>query len=130
MSPLSFILCLCSLLFYPQKQEQNTSNRIANCIECSEIEFDFKTISCLDKCSHTFFIKNISKEDIIVQQICTTCSCISVGWDRTVIHSGESTSINVTYFSPTYQGSFNKSIIVYLSNLKKPFMLKIRGKAL
>lgn len=130
MYPLSFVLCLFFCLMVPQRQDHYNSNeRIIN-IECSETEFDFNCFSSSDKCAHTFVIKNISRKDIVVQQVCTTCSCISVNWDKTIVHAGESTAITVTYYSPSYKGRFNKAIIVYISNMKRPFLLRIKGEAI
>ena len=130
MYPLSFVLCLFFFFIVPQSQDYyNSHDRITD-IECIETEFDFNRFLSSDKCSHTFVIKNTSKEDIVVQQVCTTCSCISVSWDKKIVRAGESTAITATYYSPSYKGSFNKSIIVYLSNMKRPFLLRIKGEAI
>ena len=116
MYPLSFVLCLFFFFIVPQSQDYyNSNDRITN-IECTETEFDFNRFLSSDKCSHTFVIKNISKEDIVVQQVCTTCLCISVSWDKKIVRAGK--------------GRFNKSIIVCLSNMKRPFLLRIKGEAI
>lgn len=127
---MTFLLAfISSLLLCPLGQIEQSKNVIAGIVECNELEHDFGQIKASSiPISYTFILKNISGEDIYIQQICTTCSCTTVIWDRHVIHNGEAKSITVTFNKDKEVTKFIKSIIVYLSDLKNPFSLRIKGE--
>lgn len=117
------------LLTFPLKQSEPIKPVIAKIVECSELEHDFGQVTTDSlPISCTFVLKNISDKDIYIAQICTTCSCTSVKWDRQIIHSGEKKEISVTYDDNKETTKFNRSIIVYLSDTKNPFSLRIKGE--
>lgn len=125
---MSFIPLFLHLLVITFQFTDNTYI-IAKTIECKETEYDFKIFLKKDlPLSHTFSIKNISLSEFIIENICTTCSCISVKCDRKVVKSGESANITLSFNDEHEDGDFCKSAIVYVSTLNRPFVLRIKGK--
>lgn len=119
------------LLLSPIEQSEQTKNVIAGIVECNEIEHNFGQVEASSlPVSCTFSLRNISGKDIYIKQICTTCPCTTVLWDRQTIHNGEVKSVTVTYSENKEITKFTKSIIVYLSDLKNPFSLRIRGEVI
>ena len=88
---------------------------------------DFGTIQKLDEVTHEFKYQNTTDEDITIDYVRVTCSCTEVEWTQDIIKSGEYGTISATYIA-TRRKSFNKPIMVFLSNQKKWTTLRIMGK--
>lgn len=59
--------------------------------------FHFDTIA-LDKIlEHSFLIRNVGKEDLIIRKIETTCTCIEYSIDGNIIHSRDSAELRVAF---------------------------------
>ena len=61
--------------------------------------------------THEFKLKNISKENLMIFQVRTTCHCTSVDWSREPILPGETTVIRATYDAQR-EGEFYKILAV------------------
>lgn len=117
-----FLACIISL------QNCNNEKEIAKILECSETEYDFGTVASTSvPLSHTFVLKNISQSDCYIELISTSCSCVTVKYNKKRILPGDTEEITLTFSSQDYSGKFNKSAIVYISNIKNPFALRIKG---
>ena len=58
-----------------------------------------------------FKVKNISKENLLILQVRTTCHCVSMDWTREPISPGETGVIRATYDAQR-EGDFYKIISV------------------
>ena len=58
-----------------------------------------------------FYVKNISKENLLLLQVRTTCFCVTMDWSREPIHPGETGVIKATYDAQR-EGDFYKIIAV------------------
>lgn len=86
-----------------------------------DIMLDSGPVSC------TFTIKNVSKKPAIIYNVTTTCGCTDVSWTKEPIRPGKTGNITVTYSNDEGPYPFDKSVTVYLSDVKKPLVLKLRG---
>ena len=77
------------------------------------------------KCSFT--IKNISSEPISILEVITSCGCTDAEWTREAIGPGQKGTISSTYKNEDGPIPFDKTLTVYLSNPKKPLLLRLRG---
>lgn len=75
-----------------------------------------------------FTIQNIGKRSLVVNNIITSCGCITVEYVKKPVQPDESLSIKVKYKAdrPEY---FNKTVMVYCNAESAPIELKIRGNA-
>lgn len=99
-------------------------------VEFDRTVYDFGEISIKDgpqKCSFT--MTNISEEDVLIFSAITSCGCTRPEWPRTAIKPGEKGTITITYTNDEEPSVFDKTVTVYTSAQKKPFVLHIRGKS-
>ena len=52
---------------------------------------------------------------------------MTVKYDRKLIHPGEIKEVTLIFNDTDYLGKFDKTAIVYMSNIKNPFALRIKG---
>ena len=77
--------------------------------------------------SCTFTIRNTGEKPAVIYNVVSTCGCTDVQWTKEPLMPGKSGKISVTYSNDEGAYPFDKSLTVYLSDMKKPVILKIRG---
>lgn len=80
--------------------------------------------------SCTFTISNKGEKAAVIYNVTTTCGCTDVEWTKEPIRPGKSGKISVTYSNDEGPYPFDKSLTVYMSDQKRPFVLKLRGVSL
>lgn len=89
-----------------------------------DILLDSGPVSC------TFTLKNTGNKPVVIYSVSTTCGCTNVGWTQEPIRPGKTGTISVSYSNDEGPYPFDKSITMYISELKKPVILKLRGVSL
>lgn len=74
-----------------------------------------------------FKATNVSKEDVVIQSVATSCGCTSVKWDHNPIAPGRTTEISATYTNDEGPYSFDKTLTVKILGEDKPVLLHLRG---
>ena len=77
--------------------------------------------------SCTFTVKNIGTKPLVIYNAVTTCGCTKAEWTKEPIMPGKTGKISATYTNDEGPYPFDKSVTVYLSEPKKPVVLKMRG---
>lgn len=77
--------------------------------------------------SCTFNLKNTGKQPVVIYNVTSTCGCTDVEWTREPIRPGQSGKISVTYSNDEGAYPFDKTLTTYISDSKKPILLKVRG---
>ena len=86
-----------------------------------DILFDSGPVSC------TFTLKNTGSKPVVIYNAVTTCGCTKAEWTKEPIMPGKTGTISATYSNDEGPYPFDKSVTVYLSDMKKPIILKLRG---
>lgn len=89
---------------------------------------DFGDVSVADgplACSFT--LTNNGKEPIAIFEVVSSCGCTDVQWTREPILSGKSGRIAATYKNEDGPMPFDKTLTVYISGVKRPVVLRLRG---
>lgn len=89
-----------------------------------DILFDSGPVSC------TFTLKNTGNKPVVIYSVTTTCGCTNVEWTQEPIRPGKTGTVSVTYSNDEGPYPFDKSLTMYISDLKKPVILKLRGVSL
>lgn len=89
-----------------------------------DILLDSGAVSC------SFTLKNTGDKPAVIYNVTTTCGCTDVKWTKEPIRPGQTGKISVTYSNDEGPYPFDKSLTVYLSNVKKPVILRLRGVCL
>ena len=89
-----------------------------------DILFDSGPVSC------TFTLKNTGSKPVVIYSVSTTCGCTDVEWTKEPIRPGKTGTISATYSNDEGPYPFDKSLTMYISDIKKPVILKMRGVSL
>ncbi len=111
-----------------QAHESTGQNKITDGLEFDKIVHNFGDILLgSGPVSCTFTLSNKGSKPAVIYNVSTTCGCTDVEWTREPIRPGGKGEIKVTYSNDEGAYPFDKNITVYLSDVKKPIILKLRG---
>lgn len=89
---------------------------------------DFGDVSVEDgSLSCSFEIKNIGTKPLLILSAVSSCGCTEAEWTREPIAPGKSGKVSATYNNDYGPYPFDKTITVYVSEMKKPIVLHLRG---
>ena len=86
-----------------------------------DIKFKSGPVSCV------FTVTNTSPKPTVIYNVVSSCGCTDVKWTREPIMPGKKGTISVTYSNDEGAYPFDKTLTVYISDVKKPVLLKVRG---
>ncbi len=106
----------------------SAQEKLGNGIEFDKIIHNFGDVMMDDgPVSCTFTLTNKGGKPVVIYNVITTCGCTDVEWTREPIRQNAKGQIKVTYSNDEGPYPFDKSITVYLSEEKRPVILKLRG---
>lgn len=102
---------------------------------------DFGSVARLDKTVHDFgdifvgdgpvsccfTLTNISAGELTIDSVVSSCGCTSVKWTRQTLAPGQSGTIEAAYTNDEGAYPFDKTLSVYLSAIKRPIILHLKG---
>ena len=89
---------------------------------------DFGDISVTDgPQTCTFTLTNKGKEPIAIYEVVSSCGCTDVQWTRELLQPGQSGTVSATYKNDDGPLPFDKTLTVYISGVKRPVILRLRG---
>ena len=77
--------------------------------------------------SCTFTVENVSSSAIAIVNVVSSCGCTDVTWTREPLAAGAKGTIKATFSNDQGPYPFDKTLTVYVSGLKKPVILRLRG---
>lgn len=102
--------------------------KLSNGLELDKAVHNFGDVMLADgPVTCEFTLTNKGKSPAVIYNVTTTCGCTDVEWTREPIRPGAKGKISVTYSNDEGPYPFDKSVTVYLSDMKKPIILKLRG---
>lgn len=75
----------------------------------------------------TFTVTNVGEEPLTILSAISSCGCTGVKWTRETLKPGDKGSVTATYNNEEGPHPFDKTVTVYLSDIKKPVVLHLRG---
>ena len=90
--------------------------------------YDFGDIYVDDgavSCTYTF--KNIGQKPMLILSAVSSCGCTDAEWTREPIEPGKTGKVTATFKNEDGPYPFDKTITVYVSEMKKPVVLHLRG---
>ena len=119
----SIFSALILALGYASAQE-----KISDGLEVDKVVHNFGDIKLgSGPVSCTFTITNKSDKPAVIYNVVSSCGCTDVDWTKEPVMPGKTGKISVTYTNDEGAYPFDKTLTVYLSDVKKPVLLKIRG---
>ncbi len=108
--------------------ESKAQEKLSNGIEFDKTIHNFGDIMLgSGPVSCTYTLTNKGGKPAVIYSVTTTCGCTDTEYTKEPIRPGEKGEIKVTYSNDEGPYPFDKSITVYLSDVKKPVILKLRG---
>ncbi len=97
-------------------------------IEFDDKTFNFGSIPQTQKVEHDYIVTNKGKENLIIRKVKASCGCTAVSPAKTVLATGESTTIHAT-FDPRGKSGHQQKTITVISNDPKQsnILLRISG---
>ena len=77
--------------------------------------------------SCSFTLTNKGSKPAVIYNVASSCGCTNVTWTKEPLMPGKTGKISVTYSNDEGAYPFDKSLTVYISDVKKPVILKVRG---
>jgi hypothetical protein len=104
---------------------------IEGVVEVDELTHDFGEVFMSDGAvSHSFKIKNISKDNIAIYSVLSSCGCTKVSWTKDDIKPGATGTVSANYSNDEGPYPFDKTLTVYISDVSRPVILHLRGTSL
>lgn len=89
---------------------------------------DFGDVSVTDgPLTCTFTLTNTGSQPISIFEVVSSCGCTDVKWSRGKIQPGETGTVSATYKNEDGPMPFDKTLTVYISGVKRPVVLRLRG---
>ncbi len=107
----------------------NAQSTFSGRAEFDKTVCDFGTITVNDPPqTATFTIKNVGDTPLTILSAISSCGCTGVTWTRESLQPGEKGVVEATYANQDGPFPFDKTVTVYLSDIKKPVKLHLKGK--
>ena len=119
----TIFLCLATLALSAQEEIGNNIIIDKKTHDFGDVLLENGPLTC------TFTIQNRGDKPAVIYNVVTSCGCTDVKWTREPIRPGGKGTISVTYSNDEGPYPFDKNVTVYVSGIKKPVILKIRGIA-
>mgnify|MGYP003479420013 CR=1 FL=1 len=120
---LTLLLSIISLAGSAQEKIGNNLEIDKSIHDFGDVLMEQGPVSC------TFTVKNIGQSPAVIYNVVSSCGCTDVKWTREPLRPGAEGKISVTYSNDEGPYPFDKTLTVYFSDVKKPYILKVRGIA-
>ena len=116
------------ILFFAGSLSMLAQEKIGNGLEIDKRVHDFGDILLEQGAvSCTFTVVNKGSKPAVIYNVVSSCGCTDVKWTREPIKPGGKGTISVTYSNDEGAYPFDKNLTVYISDIQKPIILKVRG---
>jgi hypothetical protein len=126
MNKILYLILLILLISCDNKRK----NIVLTKVSTEESEYDFGKANLNDTINYTFKIKNITKNNLIISNIATSCGCTQVGKTKRNLKFNEEANINIQFIPNENQiGTMVKNSVIVETNTEPPFtVFNIKGK--
>lgn len=122
-----FALFFTSFCLFAQEEQTSDWQKV---VKFDKTIHDFGDVLIAEgpvKC--TFTVTNISSSPIVIHNIISSCGCTTPQWTREPIRPKASGTIDVVFSNDQGPYPFDKNLTLYISNVSRPVVLRIRGIA-
>ena len=123
------ILCAIAVLLI-QVEGARAQSSFEDIVKVDKLVHDFGDITTDQGavyCEFTF--TNISAKPILLLSAVASCGCTDVEWTREPLQPGKTGKVSAVFDNNDGPYPFDKTVTVYVSDVKKPIVLHLRGSA-
>lgn len=107
---------------------ENLADAPKTVVEWDKTVHDFGDVSVSDgPLSCSFTLTNKGSEAIAIFEVVSSCGCTGVDFPKSKIEPGQSATISATYKNEDGPTAFDKTLTVYISGIRRPVILRLRG---
>lgn len=107
---------------------ENLADEPKAVVEWDKTVHDFGDVSVSDgPLSCSFTLTNKGTEAIAIFEVVSSCGCTGVDFPKSKIEPGQSATISATYKNEDGPTAFDKTLTVYISGIRRPVILRLRG---
>ena len=129
-----YLIILLSIIILSCQGKQKKAEESAEPTTSIEIEnnnYSFGTIKELDSIEHSYVIKNIGKNPLVIKRIETTCGCTVPEWSKVPVKPNDKTTIKVVFTAKSgVVGKVQKSVIIQANTDSIFHFLNIGGEVI
>jgi hypothetical protein len=115
------VLFLATATAFAQNESNVTVDKTVH--DFGDIYTDQGPVSC------TFTFTNKGSKPVLLLSAVASCGCTDVEWTREPVQPGKTGKVKATFDNNDGPYPFDKTVTVYVSDIKKPFVLHLRGSA-
>ena len=97
-------------------------------VALSEASFTFGDFPWQEAQTHSFEVKNTGNKPLVIQDVTTSCGCITVDFTKEPVQPGGAAIVTVTYKADRAE-YFDKTVTVYGNAEQLPVQLHVSGNA-
>ena len=109
-------------------QDESEDKLIMTTVSLESTVLSMGDFSWQEERQGTFRLKNTGEKPLVIQDVVTSCGCLTVDYSQEPVQPGKEAVIGVTYKADS-PGYFNKVVTVYCNVEDSPIKLRVKGEA-
>ena len=105
------------------KRDEEVKKMAKTILDVPETKFDFGTITEGDKVRHTWVVKNIGREPLVISNVQTSCGCTAPSFNKEPILPGKEGEITLEFNSAGKAGAVQKNALIIANADNSPFSI-------
>ena len=109
-------------------QDDSEDKQVMTTVSLEATVFSMGDFAWQEERQGTFRLKNTGEKPLVIQDVITSCGCLTVDYPQEPVMPGKEAVIGVTYKADN-PGYFNKAATVYCNAENSPIKLRVSGNA-
>ena len=110
-------------------QDDSEGKKVVTSVSLEATALSMGDFSWQEERQGTFRLKNTGEKPLVIQDVVTSCGCLTVDYPQEPVMPGKEAVLRVTYKADS-PGYFNKVVTVYCNAEDSPIRLRVSGNAL
>ena len=110
-------------------QDDSEDKQVMTTVSLEATVFSMGDFAWQEERQGTFRLKNTGEKPLVIQDVVTSCGCLTVDYPQEPVMPGKEAVLRVTYKADS-PGYFNKVVTVYCNVEDSPIRLRVSGNAL
>ena len=110
-------------------QDDSEGKKVVTSVSLEATALSMGDFSWQEERQGTFRLKNTGEKPLVIQDVVTSCGCLTVDYPQEPVMPGKEAVLRVTYKADS-PGYFNKVVTVYCNVEDSPIRLRVSGNAL
>lgn len=91
-------------------------------------DFDFGLISVNDTILHTYKVKNVSEEPLIISRVISNCDCVEIDYSKKTLQKNQELDVSTKFIAKKDNlGSINILMLIECNSLKGAEVISMSG---